>query len=764
MTISTIVEGAQIQSNNGEGFELGGAFNRGGEAEIWAIRREPHLVAKLYHNPTKAHEAKVAAMIAKPLQSGSRSPTDLVQANGHPTLPHQAVAWPLQILYQQKRFVGYLMPRIHDSRPIFHYYNPARRARLPERYPWRYFLYRAAQNLAAAVELVHARGHVVGDLNESNVLVNGEALVTLVDTDSFQVERPMDSQGALGQLLQFATGSQIFRCTVGKAEFTAPELQGVDFKTVDRRPEHDNFALAVLIFYLLMEGYHPFAGVRNDNVSVGRVDLHGIKHGLFPYARNNTVEPPPNAPIFMWLDPGLQALFRRCFIEGHSDPAMRPTAQMWRQQLQEAETKLVACPTLANHIYAKHMGRCPYCERTAVPQLVTPRATAVGNSPDTMVLPPVDWQRLYEQVVQRNWMGVLNETQTATKWALLWLKQKSWQGGKYFQQRAISIWHKVEDLPEQLQTMQHTTWVALRQLSSQLQTMRVTAQTYASVGQRWLVGNLAGVPVGGAVALGFHELTKQVESSPALSFTLAPQLLWVICGALFGIALGIGQAWSLRHSLLRWRYLREFWIGVSGLTGALLGLFAFMQIGPDLAGQGGLEQAFGSLDRLRFSIMALGFGATLGYLQSFLLRQQLQLADDGRIWTVANGAAWLLVAEGIQMGKEWHVAQWSLITNSPWLATVAPQVWLWIGVVTGMIGGVLFASGLTGIALFWLLQGPRRGLYWKQVALQLLSRTAWRTLPRRLEQNTLRWGRGLLLLLLLLLLVRGMSALGGGVP
>ena len=56
---------------------------------------------------------------------------------------------------------------------------------------------------------------------------------------------------------------KIYRCVVGVPEY-APELQGKSFKDVDRRPEHDRFGLAVLVFHLLMMGRHPFSGVSLD--------------------------------------------------------------------------------------------------------------------------------------------------------------------------------------------------------------------------------------------------------------------------------------------------------------------------------------------------------------------------------------------------------------------------------------------------------------------------------------------------------------------
>ena len=101
-------------------------------------------------------------------------------------------------------------------------------------------------DLAAAVGALHLRGYVIGDVNESNILVTESALVTLVDTDSFQVRDPQ-------------TGL-VYRCPVGTPQFTPPELQNKTFAHVDRMPEHDAFGLAVLIFQLLMEGAHPYAG------------------------------------------------------------------------------------------------------------------------------------------------------------------------------------------------------------------------------------------------------------------------------------------------------------------------------------------------------------------------------------------------------------------------------------------------------------------------------------------------------------------------
>ena len=82
-------------------------------------------------------------------------------------------------------------------------------------------LLRTGQNLAKAVDAVHASNYIIGDLNYTNVFVSEEAQVTLIDTDSFQVSDP-DTGG-------------IYRCPVFTPDFTPPELQG-DANTLIDRP------------------------------------------------------------------------------------------------------------------------------------------------------------------------------------------------------------------------------------------------------------------------------------------------------------------------------------------------------------------------------------------------------------------------------------------------------------------------------------------------------------------------------------------------
>ncbi|NUN66911.1 protein kinase (plasmid) [Pseudanabaena biceps] len=310
----------------------------GGEANIYAVRIRPELVAKVYKKPHGDYARKLAFMIANP-------PVDPLASSGR-----VSIAWATELVTDLGLVVGFLMPKLDTSKakPIFQYYNPSERRKESPTFSY-VSLIRTARNLARAVRSVHSRGYVIGDVNESNVLVADDAIVTLVDTDSFQVN----------------DGTTVYRCTVGKPEYTPPELQGMSFRDVDRSVEHDLFGLGVLIYQLLMEGTHPFGGVFTGQGEAPELKDR-IKSGHFPHGRRGVpYKPMPLAPSFQMLPVALQELFLFCFEQGHRHSAARPTADVWSKALGEAEDSLVKCGVNGQHFYSGHLGVCPWCERAA---------------------------------------------------------------------------------------------------------------------------------------------------------------------------------------------------------------------------------------------------------------------------------------------------------------------------------------------------------------------------------------------------------------
>ena len=317
----------------------GALLGVGGEARVYSVPSAARYAAKIYHQPQSSQARKLAAMLANP-------PDDPMAAQ-----EHISIAWPVDLLrkmYGDQNFAGFLMPRVSEMRPLFNVYNPSSRRLECPLFNYLY-LHRAARNVTSAVRALHSRGYVIGDINESNILVTETALVTLVDTDSFQVRD--------------ASSGMVYRCPVGKPEFTPPELQGRNFRQVDRAPTSDCFGLAVLIFQMLMEGTHPYSGVYQGDEDPPPYETR-IRNGHYTYgAKPAPYKPMPLAPPVEMLHPALRALFLRCFEDGHANPALRPDATEWISALMQAESALLTCAVNAQHRYGNHLGTCPWCAR-----------------------------------------------------------------------------------------------------------------------------------------------------------------------------------------------------------------------------------------------------------------------------------------------------------------------------------------------------------------------------------------------------------------
>ncbi|MEC4817471.1 MAG: tetratricopeptide repeat protein [Scytonema sp. PMC 1069.18] len=330
-----------LPNQKNSNINLSVSLGRGGEACIYTVQTDTSLVAKIYHKPNQTQARKLEVMLAYPPENPTAS------------LGHISIAWPVEVLRSvdgNSSVIGFLMPRIRGMRPIIDFYNPRTRRQHCPLYSYQYLL-RTARNLAAAFGALHASGYCVGDVNESNILVGDTALVTIVDTDSFQVRDPENGI--------------VYRCPVGKPEFTPPELQNKTFAECDRTFGHDLFGLSVLIFQLLMEGTHPFSGIYQG---VGDPPTYEVRiaQGHFTYSQKKRVPylPTPIAPPWEILHPSLQDLFIRCFEDGHTNPSLRPSAQTWLLALAEAENSLVTCTSNPQHRYSSHLDKCPWCERT----------------------------------------------------------------------------------------------------------------------------------------------------------------------------------------------------------------------------------------------------------------------------------------------------------------------------------------------------------------------------------------------------------------
>lgn len=332
--------------SDGRPIRLGGRIGGGGEGDVYAIEGSNDRAVK-YYTDNKAHEreAKIRRMVGEQLAVRSR-----------------LIAFPISLVFDRARkFAGFVMARIQGHQPLFELYSPgARKAAFPQA-NYR-FLVIAAGNIARAVGETHENGCVIGDLNESGILVSPSATVTLIDADSFQISE----------------GTKHYLCKVGKGEYTPPELQKQALGTIVRTQNHDAFGLAVLIFQLLFMGRHPFGG-RYAN---GDMPLEqAIGEFRFAYSRKRSVgmSAPPGVPTLDDFPSELATAFEIAFApEGVQK---RPSAKSWMKLIDDLKNSLKVCAKSPLHHYPSASRDCPWCRmesRYGIPLFLPP--TPVFNS------------------------------------------------------------------------------------------------------------------------------------------------------------------------------------------------------------------------------------------------------------------------------------------------------------------------------------------------------------------------------------------------
>jgi len=311
---------------------LGAELGRGGEATVYSVAGQPELVAKIYHQPPTAEKAEKLSQMVK-LQSQR-----LLALS----------AWPVATLFVSgnKSMAGFLMKNVSRFKDIHLLYNPKSRTReFPPKANWR-FLIHTACNVSRAFSAIHDHGHVIGDVNQSNLRVSPEtAIVNLVDCDSFQI----------------SADGKLYPCEVGVPLFTPPELQEIEFREVVRTPNHDNFGLALLIFHLLFMGRHPFAGK-----FLGRGEMpieKAIAEHRFAFStdvQRTQMLPPPSCITLAHVTPGIGDLFTSAFgLDGARSG--RPDGRQWLAALDDLGRHLIICSNNKAHLYLNSLPACPWC-------------------------------------------------------------------------------------------------------------------------------------------------------------------------------------------------------------------------------------------------------------------------------------------------------------------------------------------------------------------------------------------------------------------
>ncbi|WP_447781978.1 hypothetical protein [Pseudomonas plecoglossicida] len=262
----------------GKEIRLGQKINAGGEGVIYETDA-PGMVCKIYHSDklTSLKRQKIELMVSRKID-------------------RVGICWPAElVLNKHGEFVGYLMPRA-DGKTM--QASMVVKAVLLKNFPnWqRIDLVNLCLAFLEQVRYLHSLNILVGDINPQNLLITQDSKrLWLVDTDSFQVEG--------------------FPCPVGTVTFTAPEIQGQAYGNFLRSMQHELFAVATMLFMILLPGKPPYSQLGGGST------VENIKAKKFPYRDFNDKEnfSGENAPHGSWgiiwnhLSRDLRSAFHRTF-------------------------------------------------------------------------------------------------------------------------------------------------------------------------------------------------------------------------------------------------------------------------------------------------------------------------------------------------------------------------------------------------------------------------------------------------------------------
>lgn len=265
-------------------------FASGGEGFLYETNTP--YVAKIYkkENNTRRKYEKIKLMLSK-------------------KITYEGICFPIVALYNaEKEFIGYLMPKAKGKelqKSIF--IKPLFQKNFPD---WKKRdTVELCITILNKIKYLHDRNIIMGDINPSNILVVSPTEVYFVDTDSYQIED--------------------FPCPVGTNNYTAPEIQRKHFSDFLRTEGNENFAVATLLFMIMLPGKPPYSqqGGEDPINNIIKMDFS------YPFGDNSNKKTPDGPWRYIWshLPYDLKEAFYHTFRQGgqHSEEKDRLTVNEW---------------------------------------------------------------------------------------------------------------------------------------------------------------------------------------------------------------------------------------------------------------------------------------------------------------------------------------------------------------------------------------------------------------------------------------------------
>ncbi|MGP1457696.1 MAG: CFI-box-CTERM domain-containing protein [Treponema sp.] len=222
---------------------------------------------------------------------------------------YKGICYPIAALYNRdKQFIGYLMPRAVGKelqksifiKPLLLKIFPTWQKR---------DTVELCLTILDKIKYLHDRNIILGDINPLNIMVKSPKEVYFVDTDSYQIED--------------------FPCPVGTINYPAPEIQGKQYSEFLRTMGNENFAVATLLFMIMLPGKPPYSQQGGEN------PINNIKNMDFsyPFGDNSNKKTPDGPWRYIWshLTYDLKEAFYTTFRKGeeHSTENTRLAVEQW---------------------------------------------------------------------------------------------------------------------------------------------------------------------------------------------------------------------------------------------------------------------------------------------------------------------------------------------------------------------------------------------------------------------------------------------------
>jgi len=333
----------------------------GGEGYIYEAKGNPDLLIKIYKEKDMSGAPIVTPELKNKLEYMKDNPPDVLVSKG-------IVAWPVELINDDNgNLQGFTMPRMDFDEHIqrtYSYRHPVLEADEYKRFPSVESRIKIAMNLCSALNELHRKGYVFGDLNHHNVGVNySTGQICFMDCDSLHLTTDFGDVFRTSVIMAGYLAPEIIRhCNNERSHGREYNLDKVALPTFTK--ESDLFCLSVHIFKLLMNGVSPFLGIKTDaagSTASPFVGNDAIERNAYVFREGNK----PSAVFCLPADSlpfEIITLLNRAFMDGSKVSYLRPhAADLYNALNRYLTSGLTQCKKEPKHQYFNQLSECPYC-------------------------------------------------------------------------------------------------------------------------------------------------------------------------------------------------------------------------------------------------------------------------------------------------------------------------------------------------------------------------------------------------------------------